>query len=139
MFTIGKIVLIGTCLLGAAAGADAHIQNLQSKNMMFNDGSIGNCIVAAYDGEQNRPGITASTALEIALNNAGVNEKDTHDCAVEGCYNDELQMDVYSVTFTVDNQGWKYLIDYHNGNILKVDTFASNQLIKESYDYEDRS
>ena len=127
MFTIGKIVLIGSCLLGAAAvGADAHIQSLQSKNRVFSDGSIGNCIVAFYEEDPEPAIISDQQALEIALNHAGVKESDTEEHMVTLGIPIDINKECYQVTMTVGDKGYEYIIDAYDGSIVKAEVFPAN-------------
>ncbi len=127
MFTMGKIVLIGACLFGtAAAGADAHIQNLQSKHMMFSDGSIGNCIVAFYEEDPEPAKISDQQALEIALNHAGVKESDTEEHMVTLGIPIDINKECYQVTMTVGDKGYEYIIDAYDGSIVKAEVFPAN-------------
>ncbi|MBP3872065.1 MAG: PepSY domain-containing protein [Faecalicoccus sp.] len=115
MFSIIKIALIGSCLLGTAGN-----QALQSQ-VMHQAGPAaqltGNINVDEYIGEDK--------ALEIALKDAGVKEKDTSYSLVH--LDTEDGRIIYDVEFMVGNEEYDYDIDAKTGDI-----FLKTLILKET-------
>ena len=119
MFTIGKIVLIGACLFGAAAaGADVHIQNLQSKHMMINDGGIGNCIVAFREEDSEPEKISSDEALEIALNHANLQEVSMERHEIHQTHSIPFDTDVYEIEIWTMEKDYTFTIEAVDGRVL---------------------
>ncbi len=119
MFTIGKIVLIGACLFGAAAaGADAHIQSPQSKNRVFSDGSIGNCIVPFREEDSEPEKISSDEALEIALNHANLQEVSMERHEIHQTHSIPFDTDVYEIEIWTMEKDYTFTIEAVDGRVL---------------------
>ena len=109
MFTMLKMVLIGTCLLGAGGAPMAKPQmmvNSVKQIQVFKPNTSSN-----YIGED--------AAKQIALKDAGVKEKDTTYMTVHLDSDDGAI--IYEVEFMVGNKEYDYDIDAVSGKILSKD------------------
>ena len=109
MFTMLKMVLIGTCLLGVGGA------QLAKPQMMMNNVKqiqvVKQTTTTNYIGED--------AAKQIALQDAGVKEKDTTYLTVHLDHDDGVM--VYEVEFMVGNKEYDYDIDAISGKILSKD------------------
>ena len=109
MFTMMKMVLIGTCLLGAGGASMAKPQmmvNSVKQIQVFKPNTSSN-----YIGED--------AAKQIALKDAGAKEKDTTYMTVHLDSDDGAI--IYEVEFMVGNKEYDYDIDAVRGKILSKD------------------
>ncbi|MBP3869855.1 MAG: PepSY domain-containing protein, partial [Faecalicoccus sp.] len=109
MFTMMKMVLIGTCLLGAAGA------QLSRPSMMMNTEkqiqTVKQNTSTNYIGEDE--------AKKIALKDAGVKEKDTTYLNVHLDTDDGAV--IYEVEFMVGNKEYDYDINAVSGKIVSKD------------------
>ena len=108
MFTIMKIALIGTCILGMPGAPRGLAQRgyIPPQKVVYTEQKTGD-----YIGEDK--------AKEIAFKDAGVKEKDASYVMVHLDREDGIM--VYDVEFMVGNEEYDYDIDATTGDIVSKD------------------